>query len=72
MFYLIKVGSITNAQRASDILKRSGIKAYLGRNTNPSPKEGCGYTVKLYSDNINEVIAKLEYENIRIIEVESL
>lgn len=42
----IKVGSITNAQRAKSVLNKNSIKAYIQRLDNPAPGDGCGYVIR--------------------------
>ena len=41
----IKVGSVTYAMKARDLLQKNGYKAYLTRNPHPSEDEGCGYVI---------------------------
>ncbi|MDD6728292.1 MAG: DUF3343 domain-containing protein [Eubacteriales bacterium] len=41
----IKVGSVTNAQRAQRLLRSKGYRAQIKRIENPSPSDGCGYAV---------------------------
>lgn len=41
----IKVGSITNAQRAQKILRSKGYRAQIKKIDNPSPGDGCGYAL---------------------------
>ena len=42
---VIKVGTITNAQRSIRLLRNAGFKAQINRITNPSKEDGCGYVV---------------------------
>ena len=40
MFLYIKIGSVTNAQRAVSVLKKNKIKAQIIRMDNPRPGDG--------------------------------
>lgn len=66
MYLYIKVGSITNAQRAKSVLNKNRIKASVIRLENPKPGDGCGYVVKAEESNRN-VIEILENNAIRVL-----
>ena len=66
MYLYIKVGSITNAQRAKSVLNKNKIKAYVVRLENPKPGDGCGYVVKAEESDKN-AIEILEKNSIRIL-----
>ncbi len=68
MFYYIKIGSITNVQRARVILKRHGIKSTVERIDNPGPGDGCGYMLKI-SENNKEAADLLKNNGISILGV---
>lgn len=70
MSLYIKVGSITNAQRARRALQQAGIKSYLQRLQNPMPGDGCGYVVVVNQTAENALVI-LENNGIRILGVES-
>ena len=53
MYLYIKVGSITNAQRAKTVLNKNKIKASVKRLENPKPGDGCGYVVKAEESDRN-------------------
>ena len=65
----IKVGSITNAQRAKSVLNKNAVKAMIQRLENPSPGDGCGYVVRT-EDKEQEVRKILEKNGIRILGTE--
>lgn len=69
MYYKIKVGSITNAQRAMRLLRGRGYKVSLGRIENPSANDGCGYVVKI-SSNVDEAVAFLKNSGIDVLGVD--
>ena len=58
MYLYIKVGSITNAQRAKTVLNKNKIKASVKRLENPKPGDGCGYVVKAEESDIMEILEK--------------
>lgn len=68
MSMYIKVGSVTNAQRAREALRKNGIKSYLQRLENPEPGDGCGYVVEIGETN-KDVSAILEKNGIRVLGV---
>ena len=72
MLYRIKVGSITNAQRAKAILKEKGFNPYIVRITNPRREDGCGYAVKLTAIHLNSVLELLDSGGINVIGVDEL
>lgn len=49
MTLYIKVGSITNAQRAYSVLRTKGYKSQIKRLENPTAQDGCGYVVAVNS-----------------------
>lgn len=71
MYYKIKVGSITNAQRAMRLLKSRGHKVYLSRIENPSENDGCGYVIKVNSD-VEEAVNLLQSHGIEVLGVDSV
>ena len=72
MFYLIKVGTVTNAQRVRNALKYRGIKANVTRLSNPAPSDGCGYAVQVEKENLQTALRIAESENIFVRGVEAL
>lgn len=72
MLYRIKLGSITNAQRGRNILRNYGFKPSLTRLQNPSKEDGCGYVVKVKTDNIDKALSLLKQHGVNIIGVEEI
>ena len=72
MFYIIKVGTITNAQRAKYALGAKGMKSTVSRLKNPKGSDGCGYIVQLNTDDIERALRIVQNENINIRGVERL
>ena len=46
----VKVGSVTHAIKAKDVLNANGIRAQIVRNTINNKNESCGYLVAVNSD----------------------
>lgn len=69
MYLYIKVGSITNAQRARSVLNKNSIKASVLRLDNPKPGDGCGYVVKV-QENDKNIVDILEKNSIRVLGVD--
>jgi hypothetical protein len=69
---MIKLGSITNAQRAHKILSNKGYVCRLSRLQNPKPGDGCGYILKVYNAGRDKAIHILENSGINILGVEDL
>lgn len=72
MSFQIKLGSVTNAQRAVSALRKRGYKPLLSRLQNPKPGDGCGYVIKMSADDQNKVLRILLRSGINILGVEDL
>ncbi len=70
MRFDIKVGSVTNAQRANRLLRSKGVKASFHRMDNPLPQDGCGYAVSV--NDKSTALDILQKANIKVLGVEQL
>ncbi|MGN0532246.1 MAG: hypothetical protein ACI4IN_05580 [Eubacterium sp.] len=68
MYYTIKLGAITNAQRAQRLLRANGYKPTLSRIKNPQPGDGCGYMITVNADK--NAIDILKNNGINVLGVE--
>lgn len=68
MFLYIKIGSVTNAQRAAAVLRKNRIKAQIIRMENPQPGDGCGYMIKVRKEE-GDSVHILQNNGIRILGV---
>lgn len=68
MFLYIKIGSVTNAQRAVAVLRKNRIKAQIIRMDNPQPGDGCGYMIKVRKEE-GDIVHILKNNGIRILGV---
>lgn len=64
---IIKVGSVTFALKAKDILQNRGIKSQIKKTANPSKGEGCGYSV-VVPDGTDSVVGILRLSGIEILD----
>lgn len=69
MFYYIKIGSITNAQRARSVLHAKSINSQIRRLENPKPGDGCGYVIKVEDED--SAVSALRKAGLRILGVEA-
>ncbi len=66
----IKVGSITNAQRAKSVLMKYSVKAQVQRAEQIKQGDGCGYIIKVYDDDENKILNILKNNGINSLGVE--
>ncbi len=71
MILYIKVGSITNAQRAKSVLMKYSVKAEVKRAEQIKQGDGCGYMIKVYDSDENKVINILSNNGIKTLGVET-
>jgi len=71
MYFSIKLGSITNAQRAQKELAKRGYVSRISRLSQPKAGDGCGYVLRVNAKEKNEVIHILHKSGINILGVES-
>lgn len=72
MFVSIKVGSITNAQRANKALRNHSIRSTLSRIENPSSTDGCGYVVKVLQSDLRNAVRIIEKSGVNVIGVDNI
>lgn len=68
MVYYIKIGSITNAQRARSVLHAKSVNGQIRRLVNPGPGDGCGYVIAV--EDADEAVRILHKAGLRILGVE--
>lgn len=69
--HIISVGSVTYAIKGRDLLRKSGIRAYIERKTNTNGSVGCGYVI-IAEGNREKVIGILTDAGIKISEISSM
>lgn len=58
-FYYITFRSVTAAQRGEKLMHRSGVRATLLRTPKWMESQGCGYSLRLWTDNVESAVALL-------------
>lgn len=72
MYFAIKVGAITNAQRGARILRYRGYRPTITRIENPKPGDGCGFVLKVSESELDGATQLLRKNGIRILGVDKL
>ena len=72
MYFSIKLGSITNAQRAQKLLAQRGIVSRVSRLQSPKAGDGCGYVIRANVKDKYEIIHILDKDDINILGVEEV
>lgn len=70
MYFDIKVGAITNAQRGARLLRYNGYKTAITRIDNPKPGDGCGFVLRVYTSEVESVLTILKNNGVRVMGVE--
>ena len=58
-FYYITFRSVTFAQRGEQVLNKGGFHCTLLRTPKWMESQGCGYSIRIWTDDIREVMALL-------------
>ena len=62
--YLITFRSVTYAQRGERLLNRAGERCSLKRTPRWMEEQGCGYSLRLQTDNIERAVTLLRGEQL--------
>lgn len=65
-FYFITFRSVTFAQRAEKLLNHRGIRVGLMRTPRWMEEQGCGYALKLWTNDIIDVVTGLRESRIQL------
>lgn len=63
-FYYITFRSVTHAQRGESILKQHGIRCTLQRTPRWMEEQGCGYSLRVWTQDINLPVGLLEEKSV--------
>lgn len=63
-FYYITFRSVTTAQRGEQALSKAGIRANLLRTPKWMEAQGCGYSLRLWSDSVESAVSVLRNRGI--------
>ena len=64
--YYITFRSVTFAQRAEKLLTRKGMRVSIMRTPRWMEEQGCGYALKLWTDNISVAVKILQENRIQL------
>ena len=59
-YYFITFRSVTHAQRGEKVLQKEGLRCTLQRTPRWMEEQGCGYALKIWSEDIFPVISAFE------------
>lgn len=62
--YYITFRSVTFAQRGERVLRKAGIRCSLQRTPRWMEAQGCGYALRLWTTDLEEVLVALQLERI--------
>lgn len=62
--YYITFRSVTFAQRGERVLRKAGIRCSLQRTPRWMEAQGCGYALRLWTADLEEVLVALQRERI--------
>jgi hypothetical protein len=65
-FYFVTFRSVTFAQRAEKLLNQSGYRPNLMRTPRWIEEQGCGYALKLWTNQINVAVNLLRENKIQL------
>ena len=69
--YIISVGSVTYAIKGRDLLRKSGIKAFIERKINKNGSVGCGYVI-VAEGSRDRIIGLLTNSGVKIFEINGI
>ena len=58
-FYYLTFRSVTFAQRGEKLLQKSGIRCTLLRTPRWMEEQGCGYSLRLWTEDVREGVKRL-------------
>lgn len=63
-FYYVTFRSVTHGQRGEKLLKNEGIRCHLLRTPKWMESKGCGYSLRIWTDDITRPLGILRRENV--------
>ena len=61
---IITFRSVTPAQRAEEVLHRAGVECTLQRTPKWMEEKGCGYSLRIWTEDISRPVGLLRRENV--------
>ena len=65
-FYYVTFRSVTHGQRGERLLKNEGIHCHLLRTPKWMESKGCGYSLRIWTDDISRPVGLLRRENVQM------
>ncbi len=62
--YYVTFRSVTHGQRGEKLLKQEGIRCHLQRTPKWMESKGCGYSLRIWTEDISRPLALLRRENV--------
>ena len=63
-FYYVTFRSVTHGQRGEKLLKKEGIRCHLLRTPKWMEAKGCGYSLRIWTNDITHPVELLRRENV--------
>ncbi len=63
-FYYVTFRSVTHGQRGEKLLKHQGIRCSLLRTPKWMESKGCGYSLRIWTEDISRPLGLLRRENV--------
>ena len=63
-YYLITFRSVTHAQRGEKVLQRENLRCTLQRTPRWMEEKGCGYSLRLWTNEPGQAVAALRMEGV--------
>ena len=62
--YYVTFRSVTHGQRGEKVLKNAGVRCHLLRTPKWMESKGCGYSLRIWTDDISRSVGLLRRENV--------
>ena len=65
-FYYVTFRSVTHGQRGEKLLKQAGYRCHLLRTPKWMESKGCGYSLRIWTDDISRPVGLLRREKVQM------
>ena len=65
-FYYVTFRSVTHGQRGEQLLKSQGIRCHLLRTPKWMESKGCGYSLRIWTNDVSRPLEILRRENVQL------
>ncbi len=63
-FYYVTFRSVTHGQRGEKLLRQEGLRCVLLRTPKWMEARGCGYSLRVWTDEVDRVVSLLRQNNV--------